>query len=122
MWIKVRNIDDVVHVSFTSSKILEEAMIEQIGDELMRLIDRPIEAKKLLLSFEGVHFMSSAMIGKLLAFNGRAKTCGIQVKLCDMAPNVLEVLKITHVVEEFDILGNRNAANFDNNDGWPGKA
>jgi hypothetical protein len=54
-------------------------------------------SKKLVLNFKGVQFMSSAMIGKLVLLNKKAKADEIHLKLCDISPNVLEVFKITRL-------------------------
>ncbi|MBC8351930.1 MAG: STAS domain-containing protein [Planctomycetes bacterium] len=97
MWIKVKLVDSVVCANFTSSKILDEDAIQQAGVELMRLVERASETKKLLLSFEGVQFMSLGMIGKLVLLNKKAKTQGVQLKFCDISPNVLEVFKIARL-------------------------
>ncbi len=103
MWLKIRVIDGVVCVYFTSAKILDEATIQQTGTELMQVVEQASKGKKLLLNFQGVQFMSSAMIGKLVLLNKKAKAQGIDLKFCDISPNVLEVFKITGLTTVFRI-------------------
>ena len=97
--------EDVLVVNFTDAKILDEARIQQIGKELM---DKSAEAsetesKNMLLNFQGVQFMSSAMIGKLVLLNKKGKATGLNLKFCTISPNVLEVFKITRLNKVFDI-------------------
>ena len=61
------------------------------------------ESKNMLLSFRGVHFMSSAMIGKLVLLNKKAKHSKLNLKFCSISPHVLEVFKTTRLNMLFDI-------------------
>ena len=71
--LKSREEDGVLIVNFTDAKILDEARIQQIGTELMEMVVAASQNKKMLLNFHGVQFMSSAMIGKLVLLNKKAK-------------------------------------------------
>jgi anti-sigma B factor antagonist len=124
MWIRFRIIDGVVIGYFTSAKILDEELIQQIGRELMDLVDAAAETKKLRVSFHGVQFMSSAMIGKLVLLNKKAKSRGVQLKFCDISPNVLEVFKITRLDKMFGILSQADEDDPDDDldDDSPGSA
>lgn len=101
--LKSQEIEDVLVVYFTDAKILDEARIQQIGTELMEMAARAAENKKMVLNFQGVQFMSSAMIGKLVLLNKKCKAAGVNLKFCQIAPNVLEVFKITRLNKVFDI-------------------
>ena len=90
-------VDGVVRASFNSVEIRDEVAIREIGAELMKLITQASETKKLLLSFKGVKIMSSAMIGKLVLLNKASKSHCIQLKFCEIDPNVLEVFRITRM-------------------------
>ena len=113
---------DVLVVFFTDAKILDEARIQQIGKELIEMAAKASQAKKMLLNFQGVQFMSSAMIGKLVLLNKKSKADKIDLKLCDISPNVLEVFKITRLNKVFDIQSDQEKALkvFDKK-GWFGK-
>lgn len=97
MWIKARLVDGVVCAGFTSPEIRDLDDIQQIGVELMQLIEAASDTKKLLLSFEGIRFMSSAIMGILVLLNKKAKLHGVQLNFCDMGPNILEVFRITRL-------------------------
>ena len=58
----------------------------------------------MLLNFQGVQFMSSAMIGMLVLLNKKAKSAGIALCFCCISPNVLEVFKISRLDKIFRIL------------------
>ncbi len=87
--------DGVLVVQFTSSKIVSETAIAQIGRELLELVD---EAEgKMLLNFHGVTSMSSAMIDKIVLLNRRCGSSKTLVKLCSIAPSIREVFEITRL-------------------------
>jgi anti-anti-sigma factor len=93
--------DGVLVVQFTSSKILSETAIAQIGRELLALVD---DAEgKMLLNFHGVTFMSSAMIDKIVLLNKKCGSSKTRVKLCSIAPNIKEVFEITRLSRLFSI-------------------
>ena len=71
---------EVLVVYFNDAKILDEAKIQQIGQELVAAAENAAN-KKLLLNFEAVSFMSSAMIGKLILLNKKCKAADIKLKL-----------------------------------------
>ena len=93
--------DDILLVQFTSQKILSDVLIAQIGRELLELAD---EANgKMVLDFQGVTFMSSAMIGKIVLLNKKCKASNTIAKLCNIAPSIMEVFEITRLNKVFSI-------------------
>jgi anti-sigma B factor antagonist len=108
--LKSQEIEDVLVVYFTDAKILDEARIAQIGKELMDMATSAATNKKMVLNFQGVQFMSSAMIGKLVLLNKKAKTDGVDLKFCAISANVLEVFKITRLNKVFEIFPDEDKA------------
>ncbi|MGB7324969.1 MAG: STAS domain-containing protein [Rubripirellula sp.] len=100
--ITTQNASEILVVGFTDSKILDSQRIEQVGRELQEVVPQAIH-KKLLLNFRGVSFMSSAMITKLVMLNKGCKAQGVNLKFCEVSPNVMEVFKITKLNKLFDI-------------------
>jgi anti-sigma B factor antagonist len=121
--LKSREEEGVLIVNFTDAKILDEARIQQIGAELMEMVTAATQSKKMLLNFQGVQFMSSAMIGKLVLLNKKAKTAEIDLKFCTISPNVLEVFKITRLNKVFKIFADEEKAlkSYTGGGGWFGK-
>lgn len=119
--LKSREEEGTLVVNFTDAKILDEARIQQIGAELMEMATAASQNKRMLLNFAGVQFMSSAMIGKLVLLNKKAKADTINLKFCNISPNVLEVFKITRLNKVFDIQPDEEKAlkSFDKK-GWFG--
>jgi anti-sigma B factor antagonist len=93
---------DVTVVYFTDSKILDEQKINQMSEELNRVADR-CAGGKLLLNFDGVTFMSSAVLGKLVSINRKCKENETRLKMCQIAPDIMKVFEITRLNKVIDI-------------------
>ena len=67
--------------------------------------------------------MSSAMITKLVMLNKTCKAQEVNLKFCEVSPNVLEVFKITKLNKLFDIQSDeaKAIASFEKK-GWFGKS
>ena len=108
-------------VSFSTEKLLSEGIIQQVGDELMATADDAAPGEKVVLNFDGVSFMSSAMLGRLVMFHKKCKQGQVQLKVCSIAPDIFEVFKITKLNKLFDVCKNEEQAlaSFDKK-GWFG--
>jgi anti-sigma B factor antagonist len=93
---------DVLVVYFNDNKILDESKIQQIHNELNEKLNE-IPAGKLLVNFDKVTFMSSAMIGKIILLNKKCKASDIKFKLCSISDNVMEVFKLMRLNKVLDI-------------------
>ena len=93
---------DVLVVYFTDAQILDESKIQQISEELMAVVAK-CPSNKLLLNFNQVKFMSSSVLGRLVHLNKKCKSERIDLKLCNIAPEIMEVFKITRLNRVFDI-------------------
>lgn len=94
---------DVVMVTFTQARILDEHTIREIGKEFAKLTLEASADHKLLLNFTAVNYMSSAMLGQIVRLNKQCKTDNIKLKLCGICPQVLEVFTITKLDKVIDI-------------------
>ena len=93
---------DVTVVYFTDSKILDEHKINQLNEELTGVAQRNAGGK-LLLNFSDVHFMSSAVLGKLVSLNRKCKADQTTLKMCNIAPDIMKVFEITRLNKVIDI-------------------
>jgi anti-sigma B factor antagonist len=100
--IDVSKTGDVSVVKFQDRKILDEAAIQELGAELFGLIEVD-NRKTILLDFEGVEFLSSAALGKLITFDRKLKTAKGRLKMCGISPGILEVFQVTKLNKVFDI-------------------
>ena len=100
---------DVLVVYFTESRILDEATIQTLGADLEQMANRAEEGK-LLLNFENVRFMSSAMLGKLVSLNKKCKTEEIDLKLCNISKDIMEVFKLMRLNKLLDLRSDEDKA------------
>lgn len=100
--IDVTKVADVSIVKFLDKKILDEAGILELGSELFGLVEVE-NRKKILLSFTGVEFLSSAALGKLITLDRKVKAHKGRMKMSDIRPEILDVFQITKLDKVFDI-------------------
>ena len=94
---------EVLTVYFKQSSIIDQLVINKIGEELSEVALEAAGNSKLLLNFQTVKFMASAMLGKLLQLHKRCKNDKIKLKMCGIPPEIMEVFKITQLHKVFDI-------------------
>jgi anti-sigma B factor antagonist len=97
---------DVKVVDFIENKILDEANIAEIGQQVRALVeakDRP----KVLLDFNNVDHLSSAALGMLIEVNNRVKQQNGQLRLANIKPQIMEVFEITKLNKLFRIMPTR---------------
>jgi anti-sigma B factor antagonist len=104
-----RNHEDIQIAYFQDVRIIDETRIGALGKELTELATSS-EFKKVILNFQNVGFMSSAMIGKLVLFGKNCKTANIDLRLCNINPNVLEVFNLMKLGKVFKIDNDEEAA------------
>ena len=72
------------------------------GAELFSLVEQD-NRKSVLLNFDGVEFLSSAALGKLITLDRKVKTHKGRLKMSNIRPEILEVFQITKLNKVFDI-------------------
>lgn len=100
--LRVKQLQEVVQVEFIDRNILDEANIQQIGEEITGIIDGQ-PSPKLLISFANVDHLSSAALGTLITVNNRIKNRKGQLRLSNIDPQIYEVFKITKLDKLFQI-------------------
>ena len=94
--------NNVTVVTFNDSKIIDEAEIQEFGQELYDLVEREGK-KKIVLNFGHVEFLSSAALGKLINLKKKVGAVKGKLKLCCIHPDLLEVFRITRLDQVFEI-------------------
>jgi anti-sigma B factor antagonist len=107
--LEVEHIGDVTVVNFLDRKILDEQNIQRIGDQLFGLVDTE-GARKVLLNFSNVEYLSSAALGKLITLNKKLGAVGGRLILCNIDPQIYEVFEITKLDKFFKIHKEEQAA------------
>jgi anti-sigma B factor antagonist len=98
----VVEVGDVAVVRFRENKIVEDINIQELGQEMFRLVE--VDGRdRLLLDFSAVDFLSSAALGKLITLDKKMKAHGGVLKLSNIRPEIYEVFAITKLNRLFDI-------------------
>ena len=98
----VNEVDDVTVVRFRDRKIVEDINIQELAQEMFRLVEADNRGR-VLLNFSSVEFLSSAALGKLITLEKKVKAHGGTLKLCNIRPEIYEVFAITKLNRVFDI-------------------
>jgi len=99
----------ITQVDFLDRNILDEASIQQIGDQISELIEQS-DKPRLLINFEHVEHLSSAALGTLITINNKIRLKGGQLRLTNIDPQILEVFEITRLDQLFQIHNDIDAA------------
>jgi anti-sigma B factor antagonist len=100
--LETTEVGQVTVVRFVDRKILDESNIQQLGNELFRLVEEE-KKSKLLLNFSNVEFLSSGALGKLITLDKKVKAHDGVLKLSNIRPEIYEVFAITKLNKLFDI-------------------
>jgi anti-sigma B factor antagonist len=99
--LNVIEVGEVTIVRFVDRRILDEANIQELGQELLQLVEDG--KRNLLLNFSAVEFLSSAALGKLITLDRKVKSHSGNLKLSNIRPEIYEVFRITKLNKLFDI-------------------
>ena len=107
--VEVSEVGDTTVVRFVDRKILDEANIQALGQEVFDLVEKD-NRSKVLLNFSSVEFLSSAALGKLITLDRKMKAHGGTLKLSNIRPEIYEVFAITKLNKLFDIRDDESSA------------
>ena len=99
----------VTIVGFASPYLQSEADIETVGAELRDLVETK-GLTRLVLTFQGVRFVSSSMLAQLAQLQKAVSRAGGKLRLCSLGPSLLEVLHKSHLDRLFDVATDETAA------------
>ena len=77
----IQTYKDATVATFREASILEERVIQQIGDDLYALIDNQ-DRRKIILDFSSVKFLASAAIGVIMTLNQKIQGAKGTLILC----------------------------------------
>jgi anti-sigma B factor antagonist len=100
--LRVQKQDDIAIVGFITSRILDQSNVQQLGEEFDSLVDQ-FHLGKIVLNFENVSYMSSAVMGKLVALLKKAKGAGGRLVLCNIESSIYEIFEIMRFDKMFEI-------------------
>ncbi len=100
--LRIKDEDGITVVEFIDRNILDEANIQQIGDEISSIIDER-ETPRLVVSFANVEHLSSAALGTMITINSKIRQKNGDLRLADIDPQIYEVFVITKLNKLFNI-------------------
>lgn len=107
--ISVTETDGVTIVHFNDQRILDAGLIQQLGEDLFKLVEEE-QRNKLLLNFVDVEFLSSAALNRLIMLDKKVKECGGALKLCNICGGIMDVFAITRLDKHFEIVDDESTA------------
>jgi anti-sigma B factor antagonist len=105
----VERIDGVTVAAFADPALLSDDVIGDV-DQQLDLLLQGLGADKVLLSFREVRFMSSTMLAVLVKFARRVARAQGKLKLCCVAPHLMEVFRAGRFDRLFEIHDKEAAA------------
>lgn len=94
--IRSKSDGEILTICFTVAKIVDEQVIRQVQDEVLRILQKAHEPS-VDLDFRFVNVLSSSALGMLIRVQKKSKDFRIALKLSNIAPQILEVFKITEL-------------------------
>lgn len=85
--IRVHDTGEVLVIEFRDSRIPGELAMSFVGPELQEATARSL-GRRVVLDLTGVEFISSVMLGKILALNKRLAAGGGRLVLCGLGETV----------------------------------
>ncbi|HMP79058.1 MAG TPA: STAS domain-containing protein [Pirellulaceae bacterium] len=115
-----RNKDGVMVIYLPDVRLIDASRIESLGAELVNLVNKT-EQQRFVLNFQNVTHMSSAMIGKLIAFALKCQGAKVALRLCGINDNISKIFKVMKLEGQFQIEADEDTAiaSFDKK-GWFG--
>lgn len=105
----VQRLADVSVIEFMQSALLDQASVDRIHRELDAIVAAQ-EVPKLVISFEGVKHISSAMLGVLIAMHRKTTAKHGGLRLASIPASIFEVFKITNLHKMLKIYDNTDKA------------
>jgi anti-sigma B factor antagonist len=104
-----KSVGNSIVITLASAQILEDAEIAALEQSLLEAIKNS-NVVNIVLNFENVSFLSSAVLRVLIKVNAAVGERKGQLRLCSISPQLLEVFKITRLNKVFDIRKDVDAA------------
>lgn len=104
--LKTDIINNINVVTFNNVTRFNALITESVKSELNSFFSKP--GTKLILDLEGVNFIDSSGFGVFLSAMKTANNSHGQFKICNIAPEVMELFKLLQLHNVFEIYGNRD--------------
>lgn len=98
--IKVEKIHEVTVISFSNDNKLNVTVTQKIKAEIVKTI---VPNSKIVLDLRGISYIDSTGFGMLLSILRHCKNNNSALKLCNISPEVMELIKLLQLQSIFDI-------------------
>lgn len=105
----IQKMADIHIVEFMESSVLDQVRIEQIRNELDAIVEKG-GVPKILLSFDGVAHISSAVLGVLMSIDKKCKAQRGEIRLAHISDSIMTVFKMTKLDKVLKIYKSVEAA------------
>ena len=103
----IEQADGVTVAIFKDRRLLDEATIDLVGNQLYSLVDDH-GYHKVVLDFNDVEYMSSSALGKLIKFHKKILAVDGSLRLCNLKPELQKIFKVLALHKIFKIDKNRD--------------
>lgn len=101
-YLSIEDRGPAVVARFTKPQLSEEENLEQMGQELLSLVDQ-YNCRQLVVSLELVDFITSAALGKLITLHRRIHRKEGRLVLCGAHGTVADVLRTSRLHDYFTL-------------------
>ena len=107
--LRIRRANGVAIVSFLTPYLQTEEVIHQVGDELFELVETE-GYTKVLLSFNGVRFLSSSMLAQMVKLQRKLAKVKGKLRLSSLPPAMKEVMHISQLDKMLEVYDDETSA------------
>ncbi|MHC4414564.1 MAG: STAS domain-containing protein [Planctomycetota bacterium] len=93
-YLDVRTIANARVIEFSRSDVTDPAYIKQAGEEIDRLVMK-LKRPRVVIDFQRVHRLSSAMLGMLVALKQTVEKQDGELRIASVSENIYDIFKLT---------------------------
>ncbi len=108
-YLDVKRLGDALVLKFTRTDMTDAAFINKVGDEIYQLI-KGVEKPKVVIDFSQVERLASATLGMLVALRKIVTRQGGQMRVTNIADDLIAVFKMTRLDVTLQVCGSNEAA------------
>lgn len=107
--ITVNQREDCTIMGFVDKDILDQINIHEMGQEMYAVVES-MPGIKLIVDFDGVMYLSSSALGKLISLKRKVEETDGTLKMCRIKREIMEVFRMTKLDTIFDIYRDLDSA------------
>ncbi len=101
--LKIRHEDNIIIAAFDNYDRFNAVIFQEVKDKLNSLVE---PESKLILDLEGVKFIDNSGFGAMLSVFKTARKNNSQFRICNVNPEVMELVRLMQLHNVFDIYNN----------------